>query len=195
MDFDKAAAYLLHQKGEDPDYDATTLFTTAKRLNGKLSKLPDDVKQVIQGEHKDQEDDDEVGYKVPLLYEGVEPETQERGSFTLGALKAIISNVKTIANSAVRRIKTQRNKMIGERLNRRSPHADKDLFDFIKQRSSNATAAIYDPDKKAYIFNVNEQLQLMIDHWETVFGQHRDKPPVWKEFTVALPKRIKERNH
>ena len=41
---------------------------------------------------------------------------------------------------------------------------------------------MWDPAKKKYIFDMNDQHELMIREWRKVFDKHKDNPPSWDNF-------------
>ena len=59
LDFEERCAQLLSPSITPDDYDSSTLFKTATRLNNKLHRFPDDVKNVLKANLPDTGDDQE----------------------------------------------------------------------------------------------------------------------------------------
>ena len=170
MDFTNVCAHLHGQHVDAESYDALTLFKTAKRLQTKLRDLPSDVKSAKGSDESHDDNDANAQPDYPRLYD----ETQDTANnctrtFTLTRIVELIQITKKIANATVKHIKSLRYQKTAAKLNGKGMQATKDLFHYIKDRCRSPTAAIFDPAKKQYVFDINTQLELMIQHWQSAF--------------------------
>ena len=97
-----------------------------------------------------------------LFDEVVDDNTAGCKSFTFATINEIIDKTKVIARNTVNKIKTARYQVTANRLNAKGVQASKDIFNYVKDRCRNPSAAIYDPvgkkyvfDQQSYIFKVN----------------------------------------
>ena len=113
---------------------------------------------------------------------------------TINKLQQALREVKAFARTVGASLRGKRNAEVKAKLNGDHQSSEHEFFRYLRSKCDPADGAVYDPINERYVFDINEQHDVMIREWKKVFDKHKEAPPSWQKF-IDKYGIYHERNH
>ena len=167
-----------------PDsYDHRATGTTVPRLYNATKTLLDKCNQFFKEKvnaemeaHAEHSDDkhhlsgDKIKFYDEEHYD--EHNNMKAATTTVRQTSQLIQNINQMCTSTITAMRRTSRMGIMQQLNAPGCQGTRKMFQYLRRNLAPPSAVVQDPSDGSFVFRIDKQHELMIQHWKTVYDKH-----------------------